>query len=313
MARFDDPGYVSAIVTKHLLAYRDRSWYIGKRILDFGCGIGASTLAIAEAHTGAEVIGVELSRVQVETAKRIARERGIDASFQAPPSGDGLPDGLGEVDVIMMSAVWEHLLPHERRSLLPLLFSHLKPGGLIFMNQTPHSWFPYEHHSTLLWGINYLPDRLAHLYARKCSRLKTRVAASVDWTVQLRGGIRGGSEREILRLICQNGIGARVANPLCGSRAKLWASWLSPRYKVMKKAAYGVMAASERAFGVVPAMNMELVLEKTTGPLLVAMEDRTRPAHLDQQYNSAPHANVPNLQTRTERVAFYATIPPVEI
>ena len=47
------------------------------------------------------------------------------------------PD-LGTFDVIMFSAVYEHLLPEERRSVLPQIWGALRPGSALCVNQTPH-------------------------------------------------------------------------------------------------------------------------------------------------------------------------------
>ena len=31
---------------------------------------------------------------------------------------------------------------------MPLIWSKLKPGRTLFINQTPYRYFPYEHHTT---------------------------------------------------------------------------------------------------------------------------------------------------------------------
>jgi hypothetical protein len=76
--------------------------------------------------------------------------------------GDQLPAQIGQFDFVMLSAVYEHLLPGERTVVMPLLWSVMKEGAAIFINQTPYRYFPFEHHSTGLWLINYVPDGMAH-------------------------------------------------------------------------------------------------------------------------------------------------------
>ena len=88
--------------------------------------------------------------VLLQLASRIARARakfyGVDDRVEYIESTDPtkLPDGVGGFDFIILSAVFEHLLPNERVNLMPLLWDSLNVGGVIFINQTPHRWFPIE-------------------------------------------------------------------------------------------------------------------------------------------------------------------------
>ena len=59
--------------------------------------------------------------------------------FKISPNENALPEDLPKVDFIVLSAVHEHLLPEERKSLMPMLWERLKPGGVIFLNQTPYN------------------------------------------------------------------------------------------------------------------------------------------------------------------------------
>ena len=135
-----------------LFAYFPPSAYAGRRLLDFGCGNGASTMAIAELLPETEVVGVELEARRVSEANAIlAHRRLTNARFMRSPSGEQLPANIGSFDFVMLSAVFEHLLPTERSSVMPLLWSHMRQGAVMFVNQTPHRWHPYDHHSTHLW------------------------------------------------------------------------------------------------------------------------------------------------------------------
>ena len=83
--------------------------------------------------------------------------------------------------------------------MMPLIWSSMKYGGVLFVNQTPYRYFPYERHSTGLWFINYLPDRLCLFLASNFSQINPEVNKSQDWAVHLRSGLRGGAEAETLR------------------------------------------------------------------------------------------------------------------
>src|SRR5205085_4362018 len=114
--------------------------------------------------------------------------------------------------------------------LLPRIWSHLKPGGVLFINQTPHRYSPIEMHTTGLPLINYLPDALAFSAARRFSK---RINGDEDWTALLRAGIRGATTGEILRVL-----GARSAllEPQRGDHIALWYGKLSKRYGWLKNA-----------------------------------------------------------------------------
>ena len=118
--------------------------------------------------------------------------------FLQSPGGDSLPEDLGSFDGILLSAVFEHLLPDERLGLMPRLWSMLKPGGLVFVNETPNRLFPAELHTTGLPLINYLPRGAAHWLAR---RFSGRVDPESSWERLLREGIRGGTAAEVLRCL----------------------------------------------------------------------------------------------------------------
>ncbi len=52
----------------------------GAKILDVGCGMGGSSLWLAE-NFEATTVGITISPVQVDIARRLARERKVDCSF----------------------------------------------------------------------------------------------------------------------------------------------------------------------------------------------------------------------------------------
>lgn len=194
-----DPNYVSKYLLNDLAAYFAPSDIAGKRILDFGCGNGASTAILAREYPDAEFTGVELRADLLEIATARADHYGLtNCSFIVSPDGSSLPADLGEFDIVIMSAVVEHLLPDERPVILPLLWEQVKSGGHLFLDQTPYRYFPIELHTTMLPFINYLPDSLAFAYAKTFSK---RIDANETWESLLRQGIRGATEKEIRNLL----------------------------------------------------------------------------------------------------------------
>src|SRR5688572_3904284 len=115
--REEDPDYLERRLRNAVLGYLPAAAFAGKRILDFGCGSGASLLVLSRMLPPCEIVGVELESRLVQLARRRAWHlgRGSVRVLQSP-SADALPPDLGEFDFIMFSAVFEHLLPPERRA-----------------------------------------------------------------------------------------------------------------------------------------------------------------------------------------------------
>lgn len=203
IAREEDPLYVPLNLEIAIFSFVDEDHFgPGSRILDFGCGTGASGVFLGQHFPEAEIIGVELLAESLEIARARQDFYGLsNLRFLQSLSGDQLPPDLGEFDGIMLSAVFEHLLPDERLQLMPALWSMLRPGGMLFLNETPNRLFPMELHTTGLPLLNYLPKGLAHFLARK---LSPRVDDDSSWERLLREGIRGGTAGEVFRCLDSN-------------------------------------------------------------------------------------------------------------
>jgi len=265
LARHDDPEYVNRVLGQQLLAYFDASDFRGKRLLDFGCGSGASTFCMAAMFPETEIVGVELSAGDIKLARQVLAVRHLtNVQFFISPDSNCLPPEIGSFDIVMLSAVYEHLLPEERRRVMPLIWSSMNYGGVLFVNQTPYRYFPYEHHSSGLWFINYLPDRLSLFLARNLSRMNPDVNKSRDWTVHLRGGIRGGTEAEICRNLRLARAGRpTIVQPKGQDRASYWLSCTNPgRYRLLKKSIATLFRLTDKLWGTVPSMNLDVVIRK---------------------------------------------------
>jgi hypothetical protein len=216
----------------------------------------------------AEIIGVELDAEKIDTANRIKVFRAVqNVSFLCSPSGDALPLEVGKFDFVMLSAVYEHLLPQERQIVMPLIWSVMKPGAAIFINQTPYRYSPYEAHSTGLWFVNYMPDKLAHFVVRHLAGRNPGINKSPDWNAHLRGGLRGGTEKEIIRnLTGGDSAAARMLQPQQNGvrdRADLWFSSTNQRrYRAVKKLIASGFRLTDRTWGTIPSLNLEVVIQK---------------------------------------------------
>lgn len=215
IARDESPTYVRKNLEQNLLSYLKEEEFKGKRILDFGCGSGASTVILCRMFPDAEVVGIDLEDRLLSIARLRAKHYGFNnIRFLLSPNAKSLPTkDIGQFDYVIVSAVFEHLLPNERKVLLPKIWAALKPNGILFLDETPYRYFPIESHTTGLPFINYLPDKIALLYARKFSK---RNLKNDDWDILLRNGIRGGSIKEIMGIL-----GSCSHNPLLLSPSRL--------------------------------------------------------------------------------------------
>jgi 2-polyprenyl-3-methyl-5-hydroxy-6-metoxy-1,4-benzoquinol methylase len=196
-------SYVQKPLENVIFSHLNKEEFAGKRILDFGCGAGNSTVILGRLFENSKIIGIELSEKNLRLAeirKEFYKFDHID--FLVSKSGTELPDNIGNFDFIILNAVFEHLLPNERKNIFPLLWNKLNEGGSLIFNETPNRWFPVETHTTEGFPlINYLPDRFVHFLVNKYS--KSRGNSNAGWTDLLRSGIRGGSIGEVLKLLNQ--------------------------------------------------------------------------------------------------------------
>ena len=265
--RDESPEYVQHDLKWSTLSYLSEDAFVGKRMLDFGCGSGGSSVSLSRMLPQTEIVGVELENRLLNVAKARAVHYGIkNVSFHVSPSPDSLPEHIGKFDFVMFSAVYEHLLPTERKPLLKLIWSALKPGGILFLNGTPNKHFPLEMHTTGLPFINYLPDRVAHAMSQKLSR---RNLENDSWERMLRKGIRGGSVSEVIKnLSGYDGVPVLLEPSQFGLRDRL-DLWLALSSKsigrsILAKKIYRVMMKPWRVlFGLELLPELALAIRKS--------------------------------------------------
>jgi SAM-dependent methyltransferase len=118
------------------------------RALDAGCGSGAFTLALAELSRS--VLGIDLSPVMIDQARRRSRDRpGVE--FRV---ANLLTEPLGGFDCITSIAALHHV-PFE--SALIKLRDMLRPGGILIILDVVGNKGPIER----LWAAKAMPVALA--------------------------------------------------------------------------------------------------------------------------------------------------------
>jgi len=213
----------------------------------------------------ASLVGVDRKDESLEIARARASFYGLgNAEFVTSDVESGLPPGLGRFDHVVLCAVYEHLLPDERASLLPALWDALEPGGVLFLRETPHRYFPIETHTTGgLPLINYLPDRATLWAARRYSR---HWSGETTWPQLLRAGIRGGTIGEIERILRRCRGRARLLEPSrlgVADRIDLWYETAEKtRHAAGKRRIYALLKSLKRVTGLEFPPYLELAFRK---------------------------------------------------
>jgi SAM-dependent methyltransferase len=84
-----------------------------RRVLEIGCGIGATSWRMARAWPRAEVIGYDISPVSIDVARRCFKLPNL--SYHIAQNEQGAPEGT--FDLIVMMDVYEHVHRQDRTKL----------------------------------------------------------------------------------------------------------------------------------------------------------------------------------------------------
>jgi len=108
----------------------------GKRIVEIGCGGGQNSIALTQ--WGAICVGVDPSPVQLDHARRLALDHGVDVPFVAGVAEDlgAFPDE--SFDIVLSSYAFDYVTDLQRA--YDEAWRVLKPEGL-FVFCLSHPWF----------------------------------------------------------------------------------------------------------------------------------------------------------------------------
>lgn len=128
--------------------------FVGKRILDVGCGDGGFVSAVADA--GAECVGVEIAPFNVWSEH--PQVKFIVADITKSETLETLGNTF---DMVVLRDVIEHIPRQQKQEFITSLKNYLKPDGRLFMTFPPY-YSPFGLHqqtipkSKLLRKIPYL-------------------------------------------------------------------------------------------------------------------------------------------------------------
>lgn len=143
---------------------------LGKaRILEIGCGTGASTVAMAE--QGARVLGVDESDRALQVARTRCTLHEVEAKFVQANAVDleKVADHQ-EFEAVIFFAVLEHMTWEERCASLQAAWRILRSGQHLIVIETPNRLWHTDYHTTDTPFFHWLPDEIAFAYSRFTKR-----------------------------------------------------------------------------------------------------------------------------------------------
>lgn len=175
-------------------------------VLEYGSGPGSVSRAVAPMV--ARHIGLDINPDYVDTARTIAADAGQHNSLFRCHPADEIVDALrgftGEVDIVLLYAVIEHLTVDERLAVLSAARDVVRPDGVIAIVELPNRLVDFDQHSTWLPFVNQLPEPLALEYLGRATRKEFR-----DEVLTVRDETRSTSEdADALMALARFGRGA---------------------------------------------------------------------------------------------------------
>ncbi|MSO66129.1 MAG: class I SAM-dependent methyltransferase [Alphaproteobacteria bacterium] len=126
-----------------------------KRILDFGCAVGASTLPWKTAFPDAEVSGIDVGSAMMRYAHARAEAFGHAVHFsQQSAEHTDFPDNY--FDIVASSGVFHETSHSGSSNIMKEVYRILKPGGMSINSDIPHQHHNDLHDQFMLdWDCHY--------------------------------------------------------------------------------------------------------------------------------------------------------------
>lgn len=144
----------------------------GKTVLEYGCGQGAVSCAVAE-RCG-RLIGLDIGPRWIRMAREHVGRRDLaNVELVLADAADIVARTrayAGEVDVVLLYAVLEHLTIAERLEVLAVAREIVRDDGHIVVVETPNRLTPMDHHTAQTPFFHALPTELAARWYRRAPR-----------------------------------------------------------------------------------------------------------------------------------------------
>jgi len=104
------------------------------RVLEIGCGPGANILPMAMTLPRSEFLGIDLSSVHIEDARKMAQRVGLrNVELRCQDMLD-FPEDAGEFDYVIAHGVYSWIPANVRDMLMRICQRHLSPSGIAYIS-----------------------------------------------------------------------------------------------------------------------------------------------------------------------------------
>ncbi|MEZ5787948.1 MAG: methyltransferase domain-containing protein [Xanthobacteraceae bacterium] len=139
--------------------YKEKTWErlgiaAGARVLDVGCGVGYDVIGMAKRYPAAAIVGIDLSRAFLETARQ--RADALPNVGFAAANGAMLPFADGTFDAVRIDRSLQHA---ERPDLIVGEMTRVTRARGVVLAAEP-DWGTF----VLYNGVTETSDRLAHMF-----------------------------------------------------------------------------------------------------------------------------------------------------
>lgn len=102
---------------------------------ELGCAHGDTLAALAASHPQARFVGIDISAAHIASAKRLARDGGLEnIGFLERDFADLVDEDVGDFDFIVAYGLLSWISPEKRKAMLDFARAKLKPGGLLYVS-----------------------------------------------------------------------------------------------------------------------------------------------------------------------------------
>lgn len=115
------------------------------RVLELGCGCGANIIPMASHLPGSEFIGVDLSRVHVDTANEIIKQAELSNITIKHASIMDIEDSWGKFDYIIAHGVYSWVPDEIQEKILSVSSNNLSSDGIVYISYNTYpGWHSRE-------------------------------------------------------------------------------------------------------------------------------------------------------------------------